>query len=174
MAAPSVWDDWPKFVPGWLAFLATLGAGTRKAWTRRHHVALGLEAESLRSQLISVRALLEENTASSHRFDWFLDEDRMHLGRALRESTARRTDPALRLAITRVADAWDKLCELAPPPEGVVRVRHNPERTELPPKTPQELIDRAAEIRDVALVGLVDVQTALDRLNQLERRTTGR
>lgn len=173
-ASPSIWDDWLKFVPGWLAFLVTSGTGLRKAWTRRFHLALGPEAESLRELLISVRTLLEENRAFSHRLDWFFESERANLGRVLRDSAARRSDPALRLAITRVADSWDELYDLAPAMDGTVRRRRNPDRWEEAPKTPEEFSDRFQEMVDVAETGLIDIQTALDRLNELERRTTGR
>ncbi len=115
------WEDWPKFLPGWLAFAWTLGIGARKVFLRRHHLALGPEADELRTQLTTTRALLEEVTSGKTGADWFMHEDRRETARGLRDAAERRDDPALKLSLTRVAGTWDEIFALAPPPRPRVR-----------------------------------------------------
>ncbi|MCX4616056.1 MULTISPECIES: hypothetical protein [Streptomyces] len=167
--------DWLKFTPGWLAFLVTMVTLIRKTWTVRQNLALGPEASSLRTQLIQFRALLEE--VSTKYTDWFLHEDRREVARALRDSAERRDDETLQLAMTRVADAWDELFALAPAPRvrspwvgGAEETRHRREDA----LGAASDLDQFHKMTEVARSAMVDVEIAIGRLNELERRTHGR
>ncbi|WP_327594041.1 hypothetical protein [Streptomyces chartreusis] len=177
VAADPWWADWPKFVPGWLAFVWTLGAGTRKVWLRRHHLALGPESEELRKQLTEFRALLDEVTSGHPRSDWFMHGDRREISQALRDAAERRDDLALKLSLDRLADAWDQIFALAPPPRtklrflgGVEEVRQQ-RGSAIQDARDLECIHQMTEL---ARTAKLDVQSALSRLNELERKTHGR
>jgi hypothetical protein len=124
-----------------------------------------------------VRALLEEVTSGSTRADWFTHEDRRETARALRDAAERRKDPALKLALGRVADAWDSIFASAPPVRTRVRFVGGSEEVR---RSRQETIldncdlERLQNMTDRAHEALLDVQTALSRLNELERKTHGR
>ncbi|MEV5976127.1 hypothetical protein [Streptomyces sp. NPDC052114] len=176
-AADPWWTDWPKFVPGWLAFVWTLGAGTRKVWLRRHQLALGPEAEEVRKQLTDFRVLLDAVTSGGRRSDWFQHEERRETSRALQDAANRRDDPTLKLSLNRLAEAWAQIFALAPPPRtklrflgGVEEVRQQRESA-LQDARDLELMQQMADLANVAQL---DVRTALNRLNELERKTHGR
>ncbi|MEV0203722.1 hypothetical protein AB0H97_00825 [Streptomyces sp. NPDC050788] len=174
-ADPSWWADWPKFAPGWLALLVTLGTLTRKTWTVRQNIALGPEASELRTQLVQFRALLEE--VGTKHTDWFLHEDRREVARFLRDSADRRDDETLKLAVTRVADAWDEIFALAPAPRMRVRFLGGVEETRYRREDALRAaadLDQFHKMTAVAQTALIDVQIAIGRLNELERRTHGR
>ncbi|WP_030609705.1 hypothetical protein [Streptomyces fulvoviolaceus] len=177
--------DWLKFTPGWLAFLWAVGNGVWKGWwVRRHHLALGPEAEELRTQLTEFRALLEEVASGGVRSDWFMHKDRREAARALRDSAERRGDAALKLAMTRVADTWDRIFALAPPPRVMFRYAYDVRETRSGASTVARRreealrdagdIERVQKMAALAHEALLDVQTALSRLVELERRTVGR
>jgi len=73
-AASTAWDDWLKWMPGWLAFAWALGNGVylgiRKVLDRRNKRALGPAADELREALITARSLFEEIIAKGRRADW--------------------------------------------------------------------------------------------------------
>ncbi|MGW2169931.1 hypothetical protein ACWC1C_05290 [Streptomyces sp. NPDC001705] len=169
--------DWLKFLPGWLAFAWTLSAGARKVWLRRQHLALGPEAEELRTHLTETRSLLDEVTSGRHRSDWFMHEDRRETARALRDAADRRDDPALKLTLTRLAEAWDAIFALAPAPRPRLRFLGGYEEvkqqraTALRDATDLEQLQQMTELAHTAQL---DVQSALSRLNELERKTHGR
>ncbi|WP_028804388.1 hypothetical protein [Streptomyces sp. 142MFCol3.1] len=176
-AAPSWWADWPKFAPGWLAFLVTTGTLVRKTWTRRRQLALGPEAQELRTQLTEFRALLEEVTSGNCRTDWFLHDERREAARALRDSAERRDDETLKLAMTRMADAWDEIFALAPAPRAKVRFVGDPVREGVRREYAlgaSSDLERLQKMTDVAHTALIDVEIAVERLNALERSTHGR
>ncbi|MDL2077846.1 hypothetical protein QNN03_15520 [Streptomyces sp. GXMU-J15] len=171
------WADWAKFVPGWLAFVWTVGAGTRKVWLRRHHLALGPEAEGLRTQLTELRALLDELTSGRHRSDWFMHEDRRETGRALRDAAGRRDDPGLKLSLDRLAEAWDEIFALAPQPRAKLRFLGGVEEVRQQRHAAlqdAEDLERIHQMTELAHTAQLDVQSALSRLNELERKTHGR
>ncbi|WP_330282086.1 hypothetical protein [Streptomyces sp. NBC_00588] len=169
--------DWPKLA-GWAAFAVTLLTGGWRWWVRnRFKLALGPEAKELRDQLVEFRALLEEVTTTPRYTDWFVHEDRREVARALRDSAARRDDETLKLAMTRVADAWDEIFALAPAPRMRVRFLGGVEET----RYRREDAERAAadlekfqKMTEVAHTAQIDVEIAIDRLNALERHTHGR
>ncbi|MFD5252575.1 hypothetical protein ACFWM5_06965 [Streptomyces bobili] len=169
--------DWLKFLPGWLAFAWTIGAGGRKVWLRRHQLALGPEAEELRKHLTGFRVLLDEVTSGRHLSDWFMHEDRRETGRALRDAADRRDDEALKLTLTRLAEAWDKIFALAPAPR--VKLRFLGGYEEVKQSREAALrdardIDQIHQMTELARTAQLDVQSALSRLNELERKTHGR
>ncbi|GAA4016116.1 hypothetical protein [Streptomyces plumbiresistens] len=174
LAASSFWDDWPKFVPGWLAFVATVGTWIYKAWTRRHKVALGAADDELREALEAARIRFEDIIAEGRRADWFMDEERRETARRIRDLADRRKDETLRAELTKVADAWDEAFALAPGAAGP-RVRWMDQ-----PSTPQERAESArvqeqfGKEADVSRTALEHIKAALTRLNELERRTLGR
>lgn len=172
------WDDWLKFTPGWLAFVWTVGLGARKVFVRQHHLALGPEAEELRTHLRETRALLEEVTSGGVRADWFTHPDRSETARKLRDAAGRRDDAALKLTLNRLADAWDGIFALAPPPRSRVRFVGGDgspaDRNREAAMQDAADLGRVQQMADRAREALLDVQTALDRLNELERKTLGR
>ncbi|GGW45038.1 hypothetical protein CP966_20240 [Streptomyces galilaeus] len=176
-AADPWWADWPKFIPGWLAFVWTLGAGARKLWLRRHQLALGPEAEELRKQLTAFRALLDDVASGSHRSDWFMHEDRRETSRALQDAAGRRDDPALKLSLNRLADAWNEVFALAPPPRTKLRFLGGIEEVRQQRDVASQearYMERIAQMCELAQTAKIDVQSALSRLNELERKTHGR
>ncbi len=172
------WDDWLKFVPGWLAFVITIGTLIHKWWTRRHKVALGLAADDLRAQLIAVRSLLEEVTSGGKESNWFLDEERKEAARKLRDSADRTKDIVLRQHVLEVADAWDHAFALSSPSRPRVRWLASDgspaDRNKEAEMARVEGLDRLQKMTDVARDALPAVKEALDRLNALEERTIGR
>ncbi|MFJ8595506.1 hypothetical protein [Streptomyces sp. NPDC093598] len=174
LAASSWWDDWPKFLPGWLAFLATVGTWAHKAWTRRHKVALGPDDEAVRLALTTARGLFRE-IIDQRGFEvtWYLAEERRDAGQRLKDLSRRRDDPQLVEAMTLVAQAWADAAAGAPPSR--IMMTYGDE-----PQTPRELRrrrkhDEARERQvDSARVGIERVETALERLNTLERKAFGR
>lgn len=174
LAASSWWDDWLKFTPGWLAFIATVGTWIYKGWTRRHTVALGADDDKLREALEAARTRFEDIIAEGRRANWFMDEERRETARRIRDLSERRKDETLRAELAKVADAWDETFALAPGAGGPwVRFMDQP-------STPQERAESArvqvqfGKEADVARTALEHITTALARLNELERRTLGR
>ncbi|MFF3410662.1 hypothetical protein ACFYW8_31525 [Streptomyces sp. NPDC002742] len=144
---------------------------------KRFKIALGPEAEALRTQLVQFRSLLEDVTSGPKYADWFRHDDQRGVGRALSDSAARRDDETLKLAMTRVADAWKEIFTLAPTDRTRVRFLGGIEET----RYRQQDACRAASDREkfskmteVAHTAQIDVEIAIDRLNSLERKTHGR
>jgi hypothetical protein len=168
------WQDWPKFVPGWLAFLATAYTLTRSWLTRRHRLALGPDEDSAREQLTLARTHFQDITsADGQRAKWFTDDDRRATAQVLRDLAERRKDKKLRLDMQDVADAWDEVSALAPPD----RVSIGWAGQEM---APEERLRRTADREqlgrqvEAAKRGIERAAEALSRLNRLEERTTGR
>lgn len=176
-AEPHWWADWPKFLPGWLAFVITVGTLIHKWWTRRHKVALGLAADDLRTQLIDMRSLLEEVTSGGKDSNWFLNEERKEAARKLRDSADRTEDAVLRQHVVEVADAWDEAFALSSPSRPRVRWLGSDgspaDRNKEAEMARVEGLGRLQKMTDVARDALPSVKAALDRLNALEKRTIG-
>ncbi|WP_326571357.1 hypothetical protein OIE69_08655 [Actinacidiphila glaucinigra] len=171
IAADAWWADWPKFAPGWLAFLVTSGTLIRKGWHRRHKLALGPADNEVRDALKSVRSLFEDITGGGKSVDWFTDDERRETDRALRDLAERRTDKPLKAAMNKVADSWNEAFSYAPPPRvlftvGVETAGERQERL--------DRLERTAKQVEFAHLGLLHVKAALARLNELEQKTTGR
>ncbi|MFF3874682.1 hypothetical protein [Streptomyces sp. NPDC001978] len=172
-AADPWWADWPKFLPGWLAFVWTLGAGARKVWVRRHRVALGPADDELREALTAIRTLFEDISAhGGRRADWFMAEERRETARRIQDLAERRKDGILRERLAGVTRAWDEAFAVAPPMRVLDGV--------LDPNEPSESRDAREDHRRLgkqsvtASMALDRVQSALKRLNELERKTHGR
>ncbi|TGB03200.1 hypothetical protein [Streptomyces sp. MZ04] len=174
LAATSFWDDWLKFTPGWLAFLATAGTWIYKAWVRRHHVALGADPVALRAAVEAARTHFEDITsAGGKRADWFQDEERRDTDRTIEDLRERLSDERLRTGLTGVIAAWRVAFGHAPPRrilggyiEDYLTARDRKEAQE-----DQERYDLQIQ---AAQAGLSDAQLAVRRLNELERKTIGR
>lgn len=168
------WQDWPKFVPGWLAFLATAYTLGRAWLNRRRQLSIGADADVVREQLTASRRFFGDIVTGGRRSDWFLSEERREIAETLRDLAVRRTDMPLRAAMEAVATTWDKTFAFAPPPSGP-RVRYSDqEPTAQERQKSAEEQRRFGEQAEVARDGVQQVSVALDRLNELERRTTGR
>lgn len=168
------WTDWPKFLPGWLAFVWTLGVGIRKFVLRRHRLALGAADDELREALTTARGLFEDITAEGRRADWFEAVERRETARKIQDLVDRRRDRTLRDAALKAAQAWNDAFAHAPAASGPMVWISGQYET---------LQERAEEARvqvqfgkeaDVARIGLEDVRAALTRLNELESRSIGR
>lgn len=166
--------DFFKFLPGWLAFVFTVGAGVQRWRVRRHKLAIGSDDDAAREQLTRARSVFEDIKAyGGKRSLWFLDEERRDVGQLVRDLAERRKDRALRDAMNRVADAWDQAFA-----QGL------PERVMLSfggdEPTPQERADSDQDLTrtqlqiEAAHAGIEHIKTAIDRLNELERETHGR
>ncbi|MFF7749811.1 hypothetical protein ACFZCP_11245 [Streptomyces sp. NPDC007971] len=173
-AADPWWADWPKFLPGWLAFAWTLGLGARKVWLRRHHLALGPAADGLRDALEASRTRFEDIiSAGGRRADWFEDEGRRDTDRKIEDLAERLKDEKLRTALTGVVAAWRSAFGHAPPRRIIGGYMEDY-------PTPRQEGEQAADEQRFALqvqaaqAGQLDAQSAMRRLNELERRTVGR
>ncbi|MFD3503733.1 hypothetical protein [Streptomyces sp. NPDC058678] len=168
------WQDWLKFVPGWLAFLATIYALVRAGINRRHHLSIGPDADAVREQLTECRRLFGEVVATGRRSDWFLKDERRDIAERLRDLAVRRTDRQLRAALETVAETWDKSFAMAPGTTGTIGRWSDQEPTPRERQRRAEEQQRFEEQADVAREGVQHVSAALARLNELERHTTGR
>ncbi|MFD7063512.1 hypothetical protein [Streptomyces sp. NPDC059906] len=168
------WLNWIKFLPGWLAFIATSYTLMRTALNRRHHLSIGPEADAVRERLTECRRLFGDIVAQGRRSDWFLGEERRDVGESLRDLAVRREDQRLRAAMETVAETWDKAFVLAPPPSGPWVRYSDQEPTPKERERSAEDQRRFAAQADIARDGVQHVSAALSRLNRLERRTTGR
>ncbi|GAA3832429.1 hypothetical protein GCM10022403_076940 [Streptomyces coacervatus] len=167
------WQDWPKFVPGWLAFLATTYSLARTGLTRFHRRALGPDDTVVREQLVLARAHFQDITsAGGRREKWFMADDRKRTAQSLRDLAERRRNKRLKIAIQRVADAWDEASSLAPP-DRILMSLAGKEMT--PEERSRQAADREQLGRqaDVARRGIERVAESLSRLNRLEQRTIG-
>lgn len=171
---PHWWADWPKFLPGWLAFAWTVSLGARKVWVRRHHVALGPAADELREALEAARTCFEDITsAGGRRADWFQDEERRDTDRKIEDLADRLKDEKLRTALTGVIAAWRSAFGHAPPRRIIGGYMDSyPTRQEQGEQAATEA--RFALQVQAAHAGQSDLQSALRRLNELERKTIGR
>ncbi|MGI5134215.1 MULTISPECIES: hypothetical protein [unclassified Streptomyces] len=173
LAASSWWADWPKFVPGWLAFVWTLGAGARRVWVRRNRVALGPADDELREALTGIRTLFEViTTPGGRRADWFMAEERRETAHRIQDLAERREDSALRGLLAKVTPAWDEAFAAARPTRLIDGVL-DPNAV---PDSRKNLEDdrRFAQQVKSAHAGLIHARESLDRLNELERKTHGR
>lgn len=167
------WSDWPKFLPGYLAFGATVYTQGQAIIVRRHRRRLGPADAAVREHLTTTRSLLEDIIHQGRLSNWYLADERRETARKLRDLAERRADARLTSSLTAIADAWDKAFASAPPPSIYFGWAGN-----VP--TPQELAKEAEEQAqyerqaEAAREGLEQVKTAFDRLNDLEHRTTGR
>ncbi|MFI8529054.1 hypothetical protein ACIGMX_02205 [Streptomyces aquilus] len=171
---PSWWDEWGKFLPGWLAFLWVVGTAVRKVWLRQQKLALGAADDELRDALIAARSSFEDIIAKGRRAPWFEADERRETARRIRDLAERRKDEALRAELSKVAAAWDEAFAHAP---GAARPRI---RVMGQPSSPQERAESArvqaqfGKEAEAARPGLEHVKSALARLNELERKTHGR
>lgn len=168
------WQDWPKFVPGWLAFLATSYTLIRAGLNRRHHLSIGPEADAVREQLTVCRRLFGDIVAEGRRTDWFLNDERKGTAETLRDLAVRRTDSSLRSAMEAVATTWDAAFAKAPAARGPMLMYSDQEPTPAERKRKADDQRQFGEQAEVAREGVRQVSAAMDRLNKLERRTTGR
>ncbi|MEV6542302.1 hypothetical protein [Streptomyces sp. NPDC051665] len=179
IAAPSSgWDDWLKWMPGWLAFAWALGngiyLGIRRVFDRRARLALGAAPDDVREALITARTRFEDIVTEGRRANWFTAEERRETARAIRDLMGRGTDQTLREHLTRVVDAWDEAFALAPGAAGPMA------QWGLQPISPQEREESArvqtqfGKEADVSRTALEDIASALTRLDELEQRTHGR
>ncbi|MFJ8139202.1 hypothetical protein [Streptomyces sp. NPDC096013] len=173
-AADPWWADWPKFLPGWLAFAWTLSVGARKVWLRSHKVALGAADDVLREALITTRKRFEDITSNGGRtVDWFQEDERGETARTIRDLAERRKDRILCRELRAVAQAWDKAFAPAPPmrmSDWFPDAHHDPQV-----RQEQESDQRRfGEQVTSAHTGLGHLKAALDQLNKLERRNIGR
>ena len=60
VAAEWSWIDWIKFLPGWLAFVATGGTWVWKWRVRKHSLAIGPDPNDLREVLVKAREQFHE------------------------------------------------------------------------------------------------------------------
>jgi hypothetical protein len=173
MTSPAWWADWPKFLPGWLAFAATAYGLFRMWLTRRHRLALGGDPEDLRAQLVAARRVFMDVRAHGRRADWFAKHEHQELAQSLQDHADRRTDKRLTSAVKEVAEAWNKARLLAPPPRARVYAlgMPSPEHYKIEDGEDRQ---RMTEQAEAAEHGTARVEAALQRLNILERRTTGR
>lgn len=164
------WDDWPKFLPGWLAFAWTLGVGVRKVWIRRHVTALGSADNELREALTAIREAFEQILARGGLLDhWFTEAERARCVQRLADLSVRRKDRELRRRLDNVLDAWNQARNLAPlANENSVAARVRPRSDD-----EEHGVWRTRQAA-AARVGFVGVGEALNRLNVLERKTLGR
>ncbi|MCX4558106.1 hypothetical protein OHA02_18090 [Streptomyces phaeochromogenes] len=166
--------DWLKFLPGWLAFAWTVGTGTRKVWLRRHHLALGPSADELREALEAARTHFEDITsAGGRRVDWFQDDERRETDRRIENLRERLQDERLRSELNGIIAAWRSANGHAPP-RRVIGGYIGDYPT--PADQQEQREAQAAYGRQVpaAEAGLSHVQSAVRRLNELERKTIGR
>ncbi len=166
--------DWIKFVPGWLAFVITVGTLIHKWWTRRHKVALGPDDDAVREALTTARSLFKDIIAKSgFTTNWFEDEVRRDTGQRLKDLARRRDDKKLRIAMTDVAESWDRAFANSPPPRFTIS---SPVRPQDPSARKTRVEDSETRGRQVetATEGLAHIERALIRLDKLERRTFGR
>ncbi|MFJ3772467.1 hypothetical protein ACIPX0_12305 [Streptomyces sp. NPDC090075] len=178
LAASSGWDDWLKWLPGWLAFAWAVGngiyLGVRKVLDHRNKLALGAADDELREALTTARARFEDIIAQGRRADWFSAEERRETGRKIEDLIGRRTDQVLRDELALIVKAWDQAAARAPGASGPwVRFTDQP-------STPSERAESArvqdlfGKEADEAREGLDHIKAALVRLDELERRTHGR
>ncbi|MET9785405.1 hypothetical protein [Streptomyces canus] len=177
MTAPpsqSFWQDWPKFVPGWLAFAATVYSVARTGLTRLYRRALGPDDDLVRKQLELARKHFQDiASVGGRREKWFKDDDRRGTAQSLRDLAERRGSKKLKVAIRRVADAWDEVSSLAPPD----RVSMSWAGQEM---TQEERSRRAADKDQLgrqvgaASRGIERVTESLSCLDRTERPTIGR
>ncbi|MFF0094185.1 hypothetical protein ACFYSF_30085 [Streptomyces canus] len=174
LAASSFWDDWPKFVPGWLAFLWAVGTALRKLWLRRHKTALGPDDEAVREALTTARTHFTDIiTKGGFHSKWFLDEERRDTGQRLKDLAARRDDEELRVAMTNVAECWDDAFANSPPPRMSIAWAGAPEHPKDRERRQEDTKTRERQVES-AREGVKCVEAALKRLNKLERRIFGR
>ncbi len=173
-ASPDWWVDWPKFLPGWLAFVWTLGIGIRKVVLRRHRLALGAADDELREALTTARGLFEDITAEGRHADWFAAEERRETGRKIQDLIGRRSDQTLRAHLTEAARAWDQAAAHAPAAPGpimwVAEMYETPQERAEAARVQEQFGQEAEEARK----GREFIKAALTRLDALERRTHGR
>ncbi|WLW55571.1 hypothetical protein [Streptomyces sp. YU58] len=174
LAASSWWDDWLKFVPGWLAFLWAVGTALRKLWLRRHKTALGPDDEAVREALTTARTLFTDIIAKGgFHSKWFQAEERRDTGQRLRDLAARRDDEELRTAMTSVAKSWDDAFANSPPPRALVAWTGAPQDPRDRKMRQEDTKTRARQVES-AREGIKCVEIALKRLNKLEHRIFGR
>ncbi|MGW9598848.1 hypothetical protein ACWHBW_15760 [Streptomyces albidoflavus] len=173
MTTSAWWADWPKFLPGWLAFAATAYGLIRMWLTRRHRLALGGDPEDLRAQLVAARRMFMEMRTKGRKADWFAKHEHQDLGQSLQDHADRRTDKELTSAVNDVAEAWNTARSLAPPSRARVYAAGvpSPEHYKIQDREDRQHMTEQAE---AAEQGAVRAEAALRRLNILERRTTGR
>jgi len=171
-ADPSWWADWPKFAPGWLAFLIGLWTLFDKWRTRRHRLALGPDDDALRARLATLRGLFKEIQEEPKREEWFKAEGRRDLGEALHDLSWRRTDRELFSHVSKAALSWTGARIHAPGAQSPF--------VWLGEVTPEDRAEEAREQeefrkqREAAQQGLAAIQAALKRMSHLERHTVGR
>ncbi|MFD3827119.1 hypothetical protein [Streptomyces sp. NPDC058625] len=108
VTAASMWSDWLKFVPGWLAFLATVATWVQNARARKHSLAIGPDHNELRQVLTTAREQFDElGKEEPRRSEWFDAEVRRGLSTALDDQAARRGDETLKDYIRVVARTWE-------------------------------------------------------------------
>jgi hypothetical protein len=168
------YDDWPKFLPGWLAFLWVVGTAVRKVWLRLQKKAIGPDDDVVREALTTARTLFQDIVAKGG-FDatWFQAEERRDIGQKLQDLAERRDDDELRVAMTNVAECWDDAFANSPPRGVMVAWAGEPEHPDDRKRRQENTETRGRQVES-ARTGITCVAVALRRLNKLERRIFGR
>ncbi|MGW2284936.1 hypothetical protein [Streptomyces phaeochromogenes] len=164
------WDDWLKFVPGWLAFLGTLVSAWRRRVHRKYKLALGPDGVGLRDALTMMRGLFLEVCSGerAHRRAWFENASRYGAVFRLADQAQRPGDSILQDRVADVTEHWMAAKRHAldtDPFQGSGRFSKEQEQVELNNLNLQ---------REQALQGVEAVAAALARMNELESRTHGR
>lgn len=173
-AADPWWADWPKFLPGWLAFVWTLGLGARKVWVRRHRLAVGPDVDAVREAVTGLRSLCYEIIAKQGCMaQWFKEAGHRDAHLPVVDAAGRVADKELKEVLARAAGGWMGLARQAPVAKARVSIVGAPD----PPGVRQQRADetrrRKEQVQGAQLIVLA-LDTALKRLNELERRTVGR
>ncbi|MFI5880194.1 hypothetical protein [Streptomyces sp. NPDC051554] len=177
-ASSSGWDDWLKWMPGWLAFAWAVGngifLGIRKWRDHRNKLALGPADNELRQALAAARSRFEDVIAQGRRADWFRTDERRETGRTVEDLVGRRTDQILRNELTEVANAWKQTAANAPRPSRPQIRSMNHVTTPQERAESEHVRERFGKETEEARKGLEHIKAALTRLDELERKTHGR
>lgn len=166
------WIDAIKYVPGWLAFIATLAAGIGRMIHRRSLRNLG-PADEVRDALEAARDTFMAVIEQPRWQKWFDAPERRNVETRLGDVLGRVEDRKLGRYIVETADSMAEVCAWAPRQHALIAFAEDP-----PSQADLERRRREREAFDQqslrAEQGLAEVRHALARLNHLERRTIGR
>ncbi|GHE92927.1 hypothetical protein E5082_05430 [Streptomyces griseoluteus] len=116
------WDDWLKFVPGWLAFVLTMGTLIHKWWTRRQRLAVGPDVDELRELLVSFRGWFSKPLDLPVTQHWLLKRGQhTDAPQQLRDLMARRSDRTLIGHLDEIAGHWAEFTHFGVPDQGITR-----------------------------------------------------
>lgn len=167
------WDTVAKLGPLYVSSGLLSYNELRKRWNKRRQAALGPVADQLRFALEDARRAFDDIVATPQRTPWFMAPARRELGQKLDDLSLRFSDSQLKIYVLEAIVAWNQAFANAPGvKEGKGTQDGHGDWVPAPEQIAEDQV-RLARQSVIAQEGRKATESALERLNDLERKVSG-